>query len=46
MVGRAAYFWGYPLVATSNRRVAFSKAPERISSAGPFQWPRLATTRC
>ena len=23
MVGRAAYFWGYPLVATSNRRAAF-----------------------
>jgi len=34
MVGRAAYFWGYPLVATSNRRAAFSKAPERILLGG------------
>src|SRR5271166_2329733 len=38
MVGRAAYFWGYPLVATSNRRAAFAKAPERILLGGvvPF----------
>src|SRR5271169_6937312 len=34
MVGRAAYFWGYPLVATSNRRAAFAKAPERILFGG------------
>ena len=34
MVGRAAYFWGYALVATSNRRAAFAKAPERILLGG------------
>jgi hypothetical protein len=34
MVGRAAYYWGYPLVATSNRRLAFAKAPERILLGG------------
>jgi hypothetical protein len=34
MVGRTAYFWGYPLVATSNRRAAFAKAPERILLGG------------
>jgi hypothetical protein len=34
MVGRAAYFWGYPLVATSSRRDAFAKAPERIYLGG------------
>jgi hypothetical protein len=34
MVGRAAYFWGYPLVATSNRRAAFARAPERILFGG------------
>src|SRR5208282_1806758 len=34
MVGRAAYFWGYPLVATSNRRAAFAKAPERLLLGG------------
>ena len=28
MVGRMAYFWGWPLVANANRAVAFSKAPE------------------
>jgi hypothetical protein len=28
MVGRMAYFWGWPLVANFNRSVAFSKAPE------------------
>ena len=33
-VGRAAYFWGYPLVNTSNRRAAFAKAPERILLGG------------
>jgi hypothetical protein len=27
MVGRMAYFWGYPLVNAHNRRVAFSQAP-------------------
>src|SRR5271169_5820826 len=27
MVGRMAYIWGYPMVNTHNRRVAFSKAP-------------------
>jgi len=48
MVGRMAYFWGYPLVATSNRRAAFAKAPERILFGGttPYQWPPLATTIC
>jgi hypothetical protein len=34
MVGRAAYFWGYPLVATNNRRAAFAKAPENILLGG------------
>jgi hypothetical protein len=34
MVGRTAYFWGYALVATSNRRAAFAKAPERILLGG------------
>jgi hypothetical protein len=33
-VGRAAYFWGDPLVNTSNRRAAFAKAPERILLGG------------
>jgi hypothetical protein len=33
-VGRSAYFWGYALVATSNRRAAFAKAPERILLGG------------
>src|SRR5229473_4266046 len=28
MVGRMAYFWGWPLVAHANRAAAFSKAPE------------------
>ena len=28
MVGRMAYFWGWPLVNVANRAVAFSKAPE------------------
>ena len=28
MVGRMAYFWGWPLVNTVNRAAAFSKAPE------------------
>ena len=28
MVGRIAYLWGYPMVNSHNRRVAFSKAPE------------------
>jgi hypothetical protein len=34
MVGRTAYFWGYPIVATSSRRDAFAKAPERILLGG------------
>jgi hypothetical protein len=34
MVGRAAYFWGYALVATSSRRDAFAKAPERMYLGG------------
>jgi hypothetical protein len=34
MVGRTAYFWGYALVATSNRRAAFAKLPERILLGG------------
>jgi hypothetical protein len=33
-VGRIAYFWGYPIVATSSRRDAFAKAPERIYLGG------------
>jgi hypothetical protein len=28
MVGRMAYLWGWPLVNSHNRRVAFGKAPE------------------
>ena len=36
MVVRAAYFWGYPLVAASDRRAAFAKAPERILVGGAF----------
>jgi len=28
MVGRMAYFWGWPLVANANRAVGFSKVPE------------------
>jgi hypothetical protein len=28
MVGRMAYFWGWPLVTNANRAVAFSKVPE------------------
>src|SRR5271167_855653 len=34
MLGRTAYFWGYPLIATSNRRAAFAKARERILLGG------------
>src|SRR5271157_722353 len=34
MVGRMAYFWGYPLVATNNRRAAFAKAPGPILLGG------------
>lgn len=34
MIGRTAYFWGYPIVATSSRRDAFAKAPERIYLGG------------
>ena len=34
MVGRMAYFWGYPIVATSSRRDAFARAPERIYLGG------------
>jgi hypothetical protein len=34
MVGRTAYFWGYALVATSSRRDAFAKAPERMYLGG------------
>jgi len=34
MVGRTAYFWGYPIVATSSRRDAFAKAPERLYLGG------------
>jgi hypothetical protein len=33
-VGRTAYFWGYALVATSNRRAEFAKLPERILLGG------------
>ncbi|WP_223531003.1 DUF1254 domain-containing protein [Pseudomonas sp. GL-R-19] len=28
MIGRMAYFWGWPLVANANRAVAFSKVPQ------------------
>ena len=28
MVGRIAYLWGWPLVHSINRSIAFSKAPE------------------
>ena len=28
MVGKMAYFWGYPLVNAHNRRAAFAEAPE------------------
>jgi hypothetical protein len=28
MVGRMAYFWGWPLLANANRAVAYSKVPE------------------
>src|SRR5271167_1246205 len=37
-IGRTAYFWGYPIVATDSRRDAFAKAPERILLGGvvPF----------
>src|SRR5271157_3232212 len=34
MVGRTAYFWGYPIVATSSRRDAFAKAPARLYLGG------------
>src|SRR5208337_3266432 len=34
MIGRTAYFWGYPIVATSSRRDAFAKAPERLYLGG------------
>src|SRR5271157_3814767 len=34
MIGRTAYFWGYPIVATSSRRDAFAKAPGRIYLGG------------
>ena len=38
MVGRMAYVWGYPMVNSHNRRVAFSKAPEPALVGGvlPF----------
>jgi len=38
MVGRMAYVWGYPMVNSHNRRVAFSKAPEPVLVGGvlPF----------
>jgi hypothetical protein len=38
MVGRMAYLWGYPMVNSHNRRVAFSKAPEPCLVGGilPF----------
>jgi hypothetical protein len=38
MVGRMAYLWGWPLVNSHNRRVAFSGAPEPCLLGGvlPF----------
>ena len=38
MVGRMAYVWGYPMVNSHNRRIAFSKAPEPVLVGGvlPF----------
>lgn len=33
MVGRMAYFWGWPLIANANRAVAFSKVREPDWSA-------------
>jgi hypothetical protein len=46
MVGRTAYFWGYPLVATNSRRAAFAEAPERVLLGGAVPMARWATTRC
>jgi hypothetical protein len=31
MVGRIAYFWGWPLVNMADRATTFAKAPERCS---------------
>jgi len=44
MVGRTAYFWGWPLVNAANRAVAFSKAPEPGLMGGviPVGYGRLA----
>src|SRR5215472_5739365 len=44
MVGRMAYFWGWPLVNAANRAVAFSKAPEPGLMGGviPVAYNRLA----
>jgi hypothetical protein len=36
MVGRAAYFWGYPLVNTSNRRARLPRHPSASFSAAPY----------
>ena len=34
MVGRMAYVWGYPMVNSHNRRVAFSTAPKPVLVGG------------
>ena len=46
MVGRMAYVWGYPMVNSHNRRVAFSKAPEPVLVGGVLPFAPVATTRC
>src|SRR5262249_52613640 len=44
MLGRIAYFWGWPLVNAANRAVAFSKAPEPgwLGSVVPVAYNHLA----
>src|SRR6266436_1735493 len=34
MVGRMAYFWGWPLVNVANRAASFAKVPEPILLGG------------
>src|SRR5215831_10578310 len=44
MVGRIAYFWGWPLINAANRAAAFSKAPEPglLGGVVPVAYNRLA----